>query len=132
MKDNRVLIDTSVWIAYFRGTNRNLGEKTDEIIDSSVVCVPKVVIAELIQGAKTEKEVSLISGFSGTFTIIDQTEDSWIKAGRLSFEMKRKGSTVSLVDCYIAVLAFESKCAVFTLDAHFTTIRKYLKIDLME
>lgn len=68
---------------------------------------------------------------SVAFTVIDQSEDTWIAAGKLSFTMKRKGVAVNLVDCYIAILANENKCAVLTLDEHFKSIAKFIKIDLM-
>lgn len=130
MKD-RVLVDTSVWISYFKNADGRLSEKVDDLLSHSVVCVPKVVIAELIQGAKTEKEISVIEGFFEAFTIIDQSEDTWKKAGRLSFDMKRKGITAGVIDCYIAVMGKENDCDVLTLDTHFTDIRRFLKIDLV-
>jgi hypothetical protein len=56
----KVLIDTSVWIDYFKNRDDNVSQRVDEILTFSDVYVPKVVIAELIQGAKSEKEISVI------------------------------------------------------------------------
>lgn len=130
MKDNRVLIDTSVWIDYFKGRDDQFAEKVSEVLTSSDVYVPRVVIAELIQGAKSEKEISVIEEFIGAFGIIDQTENTWLKAGKLSFSMKRKGVAINIVDCYIAVIANENNCKIFSLDEHFKDIKRFLKIDL--
>jgi tRNA(fMet)-specific endonuclease VapC len=129
---DRILIDTSIWIAYFKNSSVKIAEKVDEILNDADIYVPKVVIAELIQGAKTEKEVSVIGEFIGAFNVIDQKDDSWEQAGRLSFQMKRKGVTIHLVDCYIAVIAFENKCRLFSLDAHFRDIKRFLKIEMVE
>lgn len=131
MKDKRVLIDTSVWIDYFRERDKLLCEKVDEVLSLSEVFVPKVVIAELIQGSVSEKEISVIEEFIDAFNVIDQTEDTWTKAGRLSFSMKRKGITVNLVDFYIAVLAHENNCLIFSLDTHFKDIKKFLRLELL-
>lgn len=131
MSDNRVLIDTSVWIAYFKDSPQQITEKVDEVLTHSNVYVPKVVIAELIQGAKTEKEIGIIEEFVNAFTVIDQTADTWLKAGRLSFSMKKKGITVHIIDCYIAILANEHDCSIFSLDEHFKSIQKFLKFDLL-
>ncbi len=131
MKGNRVLIDTSVWIDYFKGRDDQFAEKVDAVLNLSDVYVPKVVIAELIQGAKSEKEILVIEEFIGAFNIIDHTEDTWLKAGRLSFLMKRKGITVAnVVDCYIAMIAHENNCKIFSLDEHFKKIKRFLKIEL--
>jgi hypothetical protein len=127
---NRVLIDTSVWISYFKDAEKQSTVKVDDVLTHSHIYVPKVVIAELIQGAKTEKEIAVIEEFVDAFTIIDQTADTWVRAGRLSFSMKKKGITVHIIDCYIAVLANEHDCSIFTLDEHFKSIQKFLTIDL--
>lgn len=131
MKDKKVLIDTSVWIDYFRERDKLLCEKVDEVLSLSEVFVPKVVIAELIQGAVSEKEIAVIEEFIEAFHIMDQNDDTWLKAGRLSFSMKRKGITVNLVDCYIAVLAHDNNCHIFSLDAHFKDIKKFLRLELL-
>jgi hypothetical protein len=39
------------------------------------VYVPKVVIAKLIQGAMTEKEIAVIEDFVNALLVIDQTAD---------------------------------------------------------
>lgn len=131
MKGDRILIDTSVWIEYFKGSPNQLSEKVDEILTLSDVYVPRVVIAELIQGARSEKEISVIEEFIEAFNIIDQTEDTWLKSGRLSFSMKRKGITVNIIDCYIAVMARENNCKIFSLDEHFRKIKKFLRFELL-
>jgi hypothetical protein len=93
VKGNRVLIDTSVWISYFKNKDALFTKKVDEVLTFSSVYVPKVVIAELIQGAKSEREIAVIEEFTEAFNIIDQIENTWLKAGRLSFSIKRRGFT---------------------------------------
>lgn len=131
MKGDRILIDTSVWIEYFKNQDKQFTGKVDQLLTFSDVCVPKVVIAELLQGAKSEKEISVIEEFVEAFNILDQSDDTWIKAGRLSFSMKRKGGTVNIVDCYIAAIASENSCKIFSLDEHFKSIRNFLKLELL-
>jgi len=131
MKGEKVLIDTSVWIDYFKSINNNIAEQVDEILNNAEVYVPKSVIAELIQGAKSEKEISVIEEFVNAFHIIDQSDDTWSKAGKLSYTMKRKGITANLMDCYLAVIAQENNCKILTLDRHFKDIKKFLRIELV-
>jgi predicted nucleic acid-binding protein len=126
----RILIDTSVWIEYFRKRSSDLSNEVDEILSRREVYVPKIVVAELIQGSKSEQEVSIIRDFLEAFNIIDQKEDTWVKAGELSFNLKKKGKIVNLSDCYIAVIAQEHSCQILTLDEHFKDIQKTLNIRL--
>ena len=97
MKGDRILIDTSVWIEYFKNQDKHFTGKVDQLLTFSNACVPKVVIAELLRGAKSEKEISVIEEFVEAFNILDQSDDTWIKAGRLSFSMKRRGVTVDII-----------------------------------
>jgi predicted nucleic acid-binding protein len=131
MSGNRVLIDTSVWIAYFRNASAEVGERVEAMMSEAEICVPKIVLAELLQGSKSEREIGTIESFFGAFTIVDQGESSWVSAGRLAYQLKRKGKTVNLADCYIAIIAQEQGCRVFTLDEHFKEIQKVIDIALL-
>lgn len=131
MSGDRVLIDTSVWIAFFRNTSPEISEKVEDLISNAEVCVPHIVIAELIQGAKSDREIATIESFVDTFTIIDQTENTWIKAGKLAYSLKKKGRTINLADCYIAVMGQEQACRIYTLDVHFKDIQKVTGIQLL-
>ena len=132
MSAERILIDTSAWIEYFRNQSPDFVGFVAEIVKTREICVPRIVLAELMQGAKSEKELSVIAEFMDAFNIIDQTDQTWIKAGKLSHELRRKGKNVNLTDCYIAVIAQENNCAIFTLDRHFKGIRQYAGIHLVD
>ena len=131
MNGDQVLIDTSVWIKYFRDKSTNLSKRVDEILSKQEVYVPKIVIAELIQGSKSDREISIIEEFVDAFNIIDQKEDTWIRAGKLSFNLRKKGRTINLTDCYIAVIAQEYDCKILSLDEHFKDIQKALNVHLI-
>jgi predicted nucleic acid-binding protein len=131
LSGERVLIDTSVWIAFFRNTSTELSENVEELISKAEVCVPHIVIAELIQGAKSDREIATIESFVDAFTIVDQTENTWTKAGKLAYNLKKKGKTINLADCYIAVIAQEQACRIYTLDVHFKDIQKITKLSLL-
>jgi hypothetical protein len=131
VKGDRVLIDTSVWISYFKDRDSRLSDKVDEILTSAHVYIPKVVIAELMRGAKSEKEIAVIEDFFEAFTVIDHTESTWEQAGRLSFSMKRKGITIHLIDCYLAITAQENNCKLFSLDEHFKSIKKFTPLEII-
>lgn len=131
MSAERVLVDTSVWVSYFRGGSPVISEKIDRLLAGDEVCVPKIVLAELIQGAKSEREISIIEDFFDAFTILDQSPETWLKAGKLSRELKIKGKTIHLLDCYIAAIAKENACAILTLDDHFKEIQRVMPLALV-
>ena len=132
MKGKKVLIDTSIWIDYFRGSSENLGTRVDEYLSAETVFAPAVVMAELIQGAKSERELSAIDELFSTIHLLEQRKDSWKNAGLLSYKLKGKGHSVSLTDCYMAQIALENGCDVYTRDVHFQLIAKVAPLCLVE
>jgi predicted nucleic acid-binding protein len=131
MSADRILIDTSVWIEYFRSKSSSVAQKVDRILEQDEVCVPKIVIAELMQGSKSKKELSVIEDFFDAFHIIDQKEDSWIRAGSLSYRLKKREKSINLFDCYIAVIAQEYGCTIFSLNRHFKEIQTLIDIPVI-
>lgn len=131
MSAERVLIDTSAWVSYFRGGFPEISEKVDRLLGGGEVCVPKIVIAELVQGAKSQRELSTIEDFFDAFIILDQSPETWLKAGKLSRQLRMKGKTIHLLDCYIAVIAEENACAILTLDDHFKEIQRVMPLALV-
>jgi predicted nucleic acid-binding protein len=130
MNGKRVLVDTSVWIEYFRNPESEAAAILDGIFDDHEVFVPKIVLAELMQGARSTRELTVIKGFFDAFHVIDQSGETWMKAGRLAYDLKKKGKTIHLLDCYLAVLANENSCTIFTLNRHFKEIRDIAGITL--
>ncbi|MBN2265557.1 MAG: PIN domain-containing protein [Candidatus Aminicenantes bacterium] len=131
MSADRVLVDTSVWIDYFRGTSESVAAKLDALLTEAQVCVPGIVAAELIQGAKSDREIRAVEDILEALTVIGHGPGAWVRAGKISRDLKRRGKTVHLVDCYIAVIAAENGCALFTLDEHFRDIREVLPLRLL-
>jgi len=131
MSAKRVLVDTSVWVSYFRGGSPLISEKVDSLFAGDEVCVPKIVLAELVQGAKSEREISTIEDFFDAFTILDQGTETWLTAGKLSRDLRVRGKTIHLLDCYIALIAMENNCAILTLDDHFKEIQRVMPLALI-
>ena len=131
MNGRRILIDTSVWIEYFRNKSDGLSKEVDAILSYDEVVVPKVVIAELVQGARSEKEISVVEGFVGAFNVVDHKEGTWERAGKISYSIRKKGRQANLTDCYIAVIARDNQSHVLTLDQHFKDIKDTAGIKLL-
>lgn len=125
----RVLIDTSVWIEFFRQREPYHGIITRLIDDEQVVCCG-IILAELMQGAKSDKELAVLDDFIKVFTFIPETPELWAAAGKLSGKLRHKGVTVGLSDCFIAKAAASVKVQVATLDNHFETLSKPAGITL--
>jgi len=119
---NKILVDTSIWIEYFNRSESKAGSQLQELIKKGNVCVSGVILTELLQGARLEKEFNAILESFMALPFLDMNINTWIRAGRISFSLRRKGITIPTTDLIIASLAIENDSAIFTLDPHFKKI----------
>lgn len=132
MKDSdKVLVDTSAWIEFFRKRDPYYTTISDWM-DEDTICCTGLIVAELLQGVKTEKEFGAIKDFLQVFDFLKEHKELWEKAGELSFNLGRKGYTIGLSDCYIAVAALENDAWILTLDKHFHLIKNVIDIHLVK
>ena len=95
-----------------------------ELIDTSKVCCLGIILAELLQGAKSQKEFNVLKEFLHVFDFLPESTEIWRKAGELSYLLRQKGKSVGLSDCYISVVANTNDATLLTLDRHFEVIEK--------
>ena len=127
MGNERIIADTCIWIDYFRGTgpisNALLG-----LIQGGEIRITGPVVYELLQGAKTKKDADLIKEATQALPKLAVTYDTWLLAGDLFFDLRRKGVTLPPSDVLLSALAIENNCSILTTDNHFdqiSRIRRY-------
>jgi len=118
----KTLIDTSVWIDFFR-KKEPCYDLISQLLDEQTICTTGLIMAELIQGAKTHKEVDIIKDFVPTFEYLQDTPHIWLNAAEAAHKLRQTGTTASLSDCLIAALALHYDAELLSLDSHFTTIQ---------
>jgi tRNA(fMet)-specific endonuclease VapC len=127
-----ILIDTSVWIEFFRRRSDEVSTLISDLIAQDRARICGLIVAELIQGAKSAKEVEALAQVGRTLKHLPEPPALWEKAGRLANNLRRQGRTIHIVDCYLAALAHENKCPILTLDSHFKTIATMVPISLAQ
>ena len=53
-----ILVDSSIWINYFRGGDRS--ELLNEYIDENIICTNHLILSELIPALRIRKQFKLI------------------------------------------------------------------------
>jgi predicted nucleic acid-binding protein len=117
-----VIADTSVWIPFFNRPDSPEKATLDILIDADEIALVGVVLAELLQGCRTESERNLLSDSLTALPYHEVTRSTWSRAGELSAQLLRRGVTVPLSALVIAALALEQACQVYSLDTHFKKI----------
>ena len=116
-----VLIDTSAWVEFFRGSSGTAGEVA-KLIEEGRAVICGVISYELLQGTKSAEEAERLTGVLPALNYVEMTSDLWIRAGKLSAGLRRKGITLPMSDVLIGALALEHDLEVLTVDEHFASI----------
>jgi len=121
MTKDGVIVDTSVLIDFLKDKMPH-SAAVATLINSKRIRTTGIIMAELLQGARTATEEAYVIELLEGIPAIEVTSALWMKAGKLSCSLRRKGVTLPLSDIAIAVLAIEHNISIFTLDGHFEQI----------
>ncbi len=109
-----ILIDTSIWIEFFRG-NPDYTSEIILLLEEKKVLGLSCIFGELLQGAKDKKEQKILLDYWKCIRSEDQS-GLFIKAGILSGQNKWTSKGVGLIDAAIVCSALYSNAQVWTLD----------------
>ena len=119
MANEPVLVDTSYWIEYFNGPGTERARAVQALIREDRAALAGVILAELLQGTRTIEEFSELRSALAAVIWVVTTDESYARAGRLGFELRRRGVTVPTTDCVIAAVAESVGGRILTFDGHF-------------
>ena len=122
MPNQRVLIDTSIWVEYFRDRNHKLVAAVKDLIMNQHALLCGVVLSELLAGVKVKKDREALKQTLDALEYTEASRSTWISAGEMSSRLRRQGIGVPLTDLLLAALALENGSDIFTLGNHFDRI----------
>jgi predicted nucleic acid-binding protein len=127
---SNVLLDTTIWIEFFRGKNETINERVKTYIDEDKIFYNGIILGELLVGTNNEKEFNSIkNNFSG-FKLLETNSTIFEKASYIGFKLRKTGITVPLTDLIIAAHAVSNNLSLMTADPHFKLIKKTENIKL--
>jgi predicted nucleic acid-binding protein len=120
-----ILVDTSVWIEVLRDKTGQIVKAFQIRSNSENYVLTRFNQLELLQGAKNEKEWELLVDYLSTQYYLETSDITWQHAGRIYFELRRRGVTInSSIDCCIAQIALESGALLLHRDRDFEKISR--------
>ncbi len=118
-----IVVDSNVWIDYLRRTNSDAGRRLDLFLERGEVLLTGVVLAEILQGASGERDHERLEAALEAATYVEVGRAAWVRAGRLSRELRGSGQAIPLTDLIVAAVALEGNHELFTFDPDFQRIR---------
>ena len=122
-----VLVDTSVWIEYFRSGNNF--EKLDFLIDENLVVTNDLILAELIPFLKIRNQRKIIKLLYNINKL--DIRINWEQVTDCQYKCLKSGlNGVGIPDLIIAQNAKQNHCEIYSLDNHFNLLKDIIKIKI--
>ncbi len=122
-----VLVDSSIWVEYFRGSADE--GRLDFLIEENLVVVNELILAELIPALHLRRQLKLISLMREI--ICPPLDVDWDNLIQMQIACLKHGiNTVGIPDLMIAQNAIQNRLELYTRDKHFTLIARHVPLTL--
>lgn len=129
-----ILVDTSVLIDFFKGTDNESCDKFRSVLHRDIPFgINSVIFQEVLQGARSEKEYELLKTNLETqrFYHLKEPIASHARAAKIYVECRQKGITIrSTIDCLIVQTALEHDLFLLHNDSDFNEIAKNIPVKI--
>lgn len=122
-----VLVDTSVWVDYFRDANSSAD--LDDLISENLIVTNDIILAELIPFLKVKKQLPVVKLLYEVNRLPMQI--NWKEIIEFQVRCMKAGSNgVGIADLIIAQNAKSNNCEIYSLDKHFQLLNQVIKVKL--
>ena len=123
-----ILVDSSVWIDYFRGTATPQAEMLDMLLGAEPIATGDLILTEVLQGFISERDFNQAKKLLTTLIIVDLAGRSIAIQAAKNFRVLRSlGITVrKTIDTVIATHCIESRLPLLYSDRDFNPFVEHL------
>jgi len=116
-----IVVDSSVWIDYFRGTSTRQTNTLDSLLDTEIVATGDLMLTEVLQGFSRERDFHRAKALLTSLMIVDIAgSDVAIKAAENFRVLRTLGFTVrKTIDTFVATRCIESGYSLLYSDRDF-------------
>ena len=123
-----ILVDSSVWIDYFRGTSTPEAETLDSLLSTEPIATGDLILTEVLQGFVSDRDFNQAKKLLTSLVIVDLAgQDIAIQAARNFRVLRALGITVrKTIDTVIATRCIESRLSLLHSDRDFDPFVEHL------
>jgi hypothetical protein len=130
---SEVLVDTSVWVEFFREPDSNWGRTVELLLGEKRVCTTPLVMVEVISGARTRSEFHRLKKDFEALPRLEPPADLWDQLLESRWQLKNRGiSGVSIPDLIVAHTALAHQKTILTRDQDFQRMQRFLDFKLFQ
>ncbi len=123
-----IVVDSSVWIDYFTGADTPQAEKLDNTLGRMPVAIGDLILTEVLQGFRHDKDYKAARKVFEDVTIFDMLGSQRVIKSAENFRaLRKKGITVrKTADVIIATFCIEQKIPLLFSERDFKPFVKHL------
>ncbi len=123
-----ILVDSSVWIDYFRGVSTAQSDRLDQLLGVEPLAVGDLILTEVLQGFTRQRDFDQALELLGTLTLVEiGGHDVAIQAARNFRALRALGVTArKTIDTLIATRCIESDYPLLFSDRDFEPFVEHL------
>jgi predicted nucleic acid-binding protein len=123
-----ILVDSSVWIDYFRASDTPQAALLDSMLGRTPLAVGDLIAAEVLQGVREEREFKWVKKTFDSFTHVDLCDYGLaIKASENYRSLRARGITIrKTIDTLIATRCIEDGLTLLHADRDFLPFSEHL------
>ena len=127
----KVLVDTTVWIDFFRGTPSPKVTRLEDLIQQREdICCCGFVLTEVLQGIRAEKELIETKRLFEGLIYLPDDRSTFELAATIYRELRRKGCTIrNSIDCLIAAIVVQQGVALLESDRDYRFIDQHYPLN---
>lgn len=125
-----ILIDTSAWVEFLRGTDSAVCERVDELLAADfAICDP--VRMEVLAGARDAHHLGNLRRLLARASVIPTNPVDYDQAAVLYRTCRHNGETVrKLVDCLIAAATLRAGASILHADVDFDVLARHTTLQV--
>ena len=124
-----VLVDTSVWVNYFR-SGKDSG-KLDFLIDENLIVTNDLILAELVPFLEIRNQRKLLRLLRHIYKL--PLNIDWDQLIEFQIKCLRKGvNRIGISDLMVAQNAKQNFCEIYSLDSHFQLMKDIVGFGLLD
>lgn len=123
-----ILVDSSVWIDYFRGATTPQVERLDSLLGSELVAIGDLMLVEVLQGFTSDRDFNQAKRLMTSLEVIQiGGQEIAIKAARNFRSLRSRGITVrKTIDTLIATRCIDARYSLLFSDRDFDPFVEHL------
>ncbi|AQU89316.1 VapC toxin family PIN domain ribonuclease (plasmid) [Komagataeibacter nataicola] len=126
-----ILVDSSVWIDFFRGTATPQVDALDRLLGEELVAIGDLMMTEVLQGFASERDFNKARRMLGALDLVEiGGRDVMIEAARYFRDLRGRGITIrKTIDTLIATRCIVSGYRLLYSDRDFDPFVTHLGLE---